>query len=324
MDMDESINGWFAAARGVHLAACMLLLGVWIFDRWIVGATAQQRAGPVAQSSQRIGRWLLAISFPAALLSGVAWFYFVADGMKDPDEPMRLSLLGLVWTGTQFGRVWQLRSILWILVAIFLSPPLVFRGRVREGARRAADWLAGTVAAAFVASLAWAGHGATGPAPGWHRVEDVVHLLVCAAWPIGLLPLGLLLWQFAGTKRPIPTADIAGIVRRFSAMALGAVVVLIGTGTLNAWCLVGSFPALWITPYGRVLLLKLAIFLAVVALGAVNLLLGKPQLLRIEGGQTGSLPIIRRMMWIVAIEAVLAFGIIAVVGVLGLLMPARM
>jgi hypothetical protein len=81
--MDESINGWFAAARGVHLAACMLLLGVWIFDRWIVASITQQQTSPLAQSSKGIGRWLLAISLPAALLSGIAWFYFAVDGMKD-------------------------------------------------------------------------------------------------------------------------------------------------------------------------------------------------------------------------------------------------
>jgi putative copper resistance protein D len=320
--MDEPINGWLAAARGAHLAACILLLGVWIFDRWIIADSDDPR---IKQSSRHISRWLLAISLPAALLSGIAWFYFAADGMKDPDEPMRLSLLRVVWTGTQFGHVWQLRTILWI-VFTSLSPPLVRRGRAREGAiGRAADWLAGIIAIAFVASLAWAGHGATGPAPGWHRAADVVHLLVCAAWPMGLIPLGVLLWRLGRTEQPIPIADAARIVRRFSTTAFGAVVILIGTGTVNAWCLVGSFPPLWNSRYGQVLLLKVAGFVAIVLLGALNLLIGKPRLGRLaQTADADSRPVIRRMAWIVAIEAVLGLGILAIVGVLGLLMPARM
>jgi putative copper export protein len=348
--MTESVNSWYAAARGVHLAACILLLGVWIFDRWIIAGSGDPR---IAQASRRIGRWLLAIGLPAALLSGVAWFYLAAAGMKDPDMPMRFSAFRVVWTETQFGHVWQLRSILWIAAAV-LFPPLVRRGRVRVGVpyasgagsppplpspgvpgegdkfarfRSLADWLSGAVATALLASLAWAGHGATGPAPGWHRTADVVHLLVCAAWPAGLIPLFLLLWQLTRADEPIPLAAAARIIRRFSATAFAAVVILAGTGTLNAWCLIGSFDALYTSRYGQVLLLKIAVFLIIILLGASNLLIGKPRLLRLAAAPAGdgeSRPIARRMMWIVAIEALLGLGILAIVGVLGLLIPGRM
>ena len=49
------------------------------------------------------------------------------------------------------------------------------------------------VAAAVVGGIAWSGHGATGPAPLWHRAADVLHLLIGAVWPTGLLPLAVML-----------------------------------------------------------------------------------------------------------------------------------
>ncbi|HEX4123305.1 MAG TPA: CopD family protein [Tepidisphaeraceae bacterium] len=346
--MDEAISGPLAAARGVHLASCVLLLAVWIFDKWIIAGSADPRIG---QSSRRIGRWLLAIALSAALFSGIAWFYYVAAGMKDPDEPITRTLLKLVWTDTQFGHVWQLRVVLLIaaaVVSLFLfsrracsprpsgSPATEDRG---EQARRLnekpgvfrtfAHFSLGVLAVALLASIAWAGHGATGPVPHWHRAADVLHLLVCAAWPGGLIPLGLLLWHFARVHEQISLTDAAAIIRRFSATALASVILLTLTGTLNAWCLVGSFPGLWNTRYGQTLLLKLAVFLVIIALGATNLLIGKPRLLRLAidpptDSAALSLPIIRRMASIVIIEAILALGIFAIVGILGLLMPARM
>ena len=59
-------------------------------------------------------------------------------------------------------------------------------------------------------------------------------------------------------------------VPRFSNVALGAVVVLIGSGTYQGWRQVGSFGALKDTTYGRLLLVKIGLVAVVVLAAALT------------------------------------------------------
>jgi copper resistance protein D len=60
--------------------------------------------------------------------------------------------------------------------------------------------------------------------------------------------------------RPRPYRDSEGVLSRFSVMGYVAVAVLIASGLINSWYLVGSFAALLGTLYGRPLLVKLSLF----------------------------------------------------------------
>src|SRR5262249_56858630 len=65
---------------------------------------------------------------------------------------------------------------------------------------------------------------------------------------------------------------------RFSTLGLISVGLLIATGIVNGWILAGSVPALIGTGYGRLLLAKVALFFAMVAVAAVNRLRLTPRL----------------------------------------------
>jgi putative copper resistance protein D len=108
------------------------------------------------------------------------------------------------------------------------------------------------------------------------------------------------------------------VVRRFSKLSLCCVSVLIASGICNSWLLVGSIHALFTTPYGRLLLVKLALFGILIGLGARNRLIIKTKLLR---AQTGSnlLPQLRRN---VICEICLGAVVIAIVACLGVTPPA--
>jgi Copper resistance protein D len=67
-------------------------------------------------------------------------------------------------------------------------------------------------------------------------------------------------------------------MRRFSLVSLVTVVTLAITGSINGYFLVGTIHALAATVYGRLLELKMAIFGAMVAIGAFNLLWLKPRI----------------------------------------------
>ena len=53
-------------------------------------------------------------------------------------------------------------------------------------------------------------------------------------------------------------------------MGYVAVATLIGSGLVNSWFLVGSVRNLLNTPYGQILLTKVAVFAAMLALAAAN------------------------------------------------------
>lgn len=113
------------------------------------------------------------------------------------------------------------------------------------------------------------------------------------------------------------TGADAATVARFSTMAGGAVVVVAAAGVLLGWRIVGSWDALWSTTYGVLLLVKVGLFLGVVAVGAYN----RFRLVdRVAGivDRSAARPVLRRTL---AAEAVIILAIVGVTGVLTSISP---
>jgi copper resistance protein D len=303
MNMDDSsLTTVLAIVRAIHFASCLLIAGVWIFDRLVV--------------RDQVPRWprlaiaVLLIATPLALFSGAGWFVLVAANMSDlsvTNAVHNSDVLKLVWSQTRFGRAWQIHLLFWFCGSLAGGTWAMFgRGR----------WIGALLGAGLVGGLAWSGHGSTGPLPALHLTMDVMHLVAASAWPAGLVPLGLLLPGMIRSDEPARCLKISRIVRRFSAMSLMAVESLTLTGLFNSWCLLGSFAALCSSPYGRVLLIKLILFVCLLSLGAVNLMMLKPRLAE------GAVPM-RRLWRNVLIEIALGAGVITAVGLLGLQEPPR-
>jgi putative copper resistance protein D len=179
-------------------------------------------------------------------------------------------------------------------------------------ARGRASWLAAAALGALAAvSLAWMGHGAAteGPLHPLHLASDVLHALAACAW-LGALaafvPLAL------GTA---PRGVLLTALRRFSAIGPFVVAVLVLTGAVNAWVLVGldNLGAIAGTPYGRVLLAKLGLFAVMLALAAANRFRHTPAL-----ADDAPLSAIRRSL---AVEAGAGLGVLGLVAWLGTLAP---
>jgi putative copper resistance protein D len=254
------------------------------------------------------------------LLSGLAWFGFVAITMSGSPwrEALQPSVLGTVWNQTQFGTIWQLRVAVWLAAAAVATCSALNPSKM--SLQKNLAWIDLFLGALLLGSLAWGGHGREDSR--WHLSADVVHLLVAGFWPTGLLPLVLLLRRLRAVADSERWSFTAALVRRFSALSLVSVVALVLTGWVNAWYLVGSVANLFEAPYGRWLLVKLALFGCAVAIGAVNLLRLKPRFL----GEKPSAAIIEatsaHLRCNVELELVLGTAIVIVVAVLGGLPPA--
>jgi putative copper resistance protein D len=108
---------------------------------------------------------------------------------------------------------------------------------------------------------------------------------------------------------------------RFSALGVASVTTLLATGIVNAWILVGSFRALAVTEYGRLLMLKLVVFAVMLVLAAVNRFWLTPRLV-VASGDERRLEALRQLTRNSVIEVALGFSIFAIVGLLGTLHPA--
>jgi copper resistance protein D len=86
----------------------------------------------------------------------------------------------------------------------------------------------------------------------------------------GLVSLVLLLSAVGRDQTRAGPSFAGDATRRFSAMGIVIVVVVFATGIVNAWILVGSWHALIVTGYGRLLILKLALFAIMLLIAAAN------------------------------------------------------
>ena len=314
------MNAVFIAVRAVHFASAMLLFGELMFVV-VVASPACRDAGRSAlgQGEDAYRRLLLVASWSlaASVASGAAWLAVEATVMSGMplEQALNFDTLALVLGKTVFGRIWLMRCGL--VIALCLLSLAIWRSADDKRRLRSAT-SAVVVAAAYLATLAWAGHaaGASAAERYVHMASDIVHLLATGAW-LGALP-GLVFLLGGALRAPGAEALDAAtrVVRRFSTMGLASVSALVLSGLANTWYLVGDVPALVGTDYGRLLLAKLALFAAMATFAAVNHWHLTPRLDRF--GQH-PLRLLRRNA---VLETVAGIAVVTIVGALGITPPA--
>jgi putative copper resistance protein D len=312
------------AARVVHFASTVMVAGTVLF--MVLAAPSdlrghRDRIGPVIASLRDRLMVIAGVSLAISILSGTAWLLFLVAKISGSSLTWAIST-GAATTflaRTQFGHDWDARLVLAVLLAIALV-----RLRRNAGWRSVEGFIAAALAMGFLGALAWSGHGGATPGlrGGIHVTGDVLHLAAAGAWIGGVLPLGVLL---SSAERMSAQAGISvahDAASRFSTLGLIAVAVLIVTGLVNTWVLVGSVGALFEFQYGRLLLLKLALFLVMVAVAAVNRIQLTPRLTAAaESGSHAGLYALRRLKLNCFVETALGLAILIVVGVLGSMSP---
>ena len=172
-----------------------------------------------------------------------------------------------LWRVTAFGRGYV---DLWICFALFVGAALVaiWLDKPERGRRSVASLLA--VAGALVAAAATlalpgvSGHAAQTSPRGWSVLLDWLHLVSGSVWVGGLVGL-LVIW------RSLPSG-LAIAVPRFSNVAFFSVMLLLATGVGASVIHLPTISALWLTSYGKTILVKAGILLGAMAVASVNLL----------------------------------------------------
>ena len=112
----------------------------------------------------------------------------------------------------------------------------------------------------------------TGHASGWGDLTvsvavDWIHAVAASAWVGGLLALAVVIFR---SEPRWPPASLAILALRFSRLAGACLLVVVLTGSYNAWAQLGGLSRLWTTTYGGVLIVKLLLVAVLIGLGAVN------------------------------------------------------
>ena len=264
-------------------------------------------AAPRRLKSLLIGAAALALV--AALAALVAQTGQMAD---DPRAGLDPSTLRDVVAGSGFGVSILVRAGAAVLALAGLTA-------LRPGRRLWA--LTAILGAAGLAALAWDGHGAADPGAAGlvHATADIIHLLAAGVWLGALLCLTLLL--FARQPSAQALADLHRALRGFSGVGSAAVATILASGLVNGWFLVGAqhLDGLVAMAWGRLLLVKLALFAAMLAFAAHNRFRLTPRLeASLAGDLMAALSALRRS---VAMESALGLGVLALVAVLGILAP---
>jgi putative copper resistance protein D len=117
--------------------------------------------------------------------------------------------------------------------------------------------------------------------------------------------------------------DLAEVLLRFSGMGYVAVAALIGSGLVNGWFLIGNVSGLFATPYGQLLLMKLAVFAGMLALAVSNRFWIVPSLTKAAADDpNASIAWTARLRYYVIGEHFLGLMVLLIVSVLGTMRPA--
>lgn len=249
---------------------------------------------------------VVGLGSPAALVIQTA---VMAGSLSEAVKPASLSFMV---TGTTLGIAMVARTVaaIFSLVALVSLKP----GRVLWGLVVGAGLIA-------AASFAWTGHGAATEGAGGllHLIADIIHAVAAALWLGALAALMILLLQRSQSDDPAIHRALNG----FAGTGTLAVVLLVVTGLVNSWFLIGPtrVGALGNSFYGQFLIVKLALFGFMLALAAANRFRLTPALGSVLAGGENSRPALQRLRRSVIAETLVGAVLLAVVAVMGTLTP---
>jgi len=319
---------WLSAGnRWLGFTAMAAFIGAIVFPAVVLPAglrtmkADERTSGPIARKASRIVVGTIVVALAVVSISTAMSLWL--QSWSASGHTGSFQAISDVWTDTRFGEILTLRVSV-IVGAILLSGlalpklrSLLARSELVEPA-----WVAlGICAFALPLTTSLNSHAAADRSETQLRIAiDWLHLSAGGIWIGGLLQLTLL------TPVLLPlierrAAFLAGLIPRFSQVAIGAVAVVVVTGALQWWDRLHGITNAFDSDYGYMLVAKVALLLPLMGLAAYNLLIVRPRFLAfvVGGVRTVSARVVtweRRFRWAVAGEVTLVLVILGVTAVL--------
>ena len=293
--------------RGLGAVGLSAAVGGLVYVRLVL----RPAPGAAGLAAAARGRALTLIAAGALVVAGTtALLLLVVHPWALADEAGRWPLAEFLTT--DFGLAGLGRSALALLL---LASVRLLR---RDPERRIRWAVAVGLGALLMANTAWLAHAVSrlhgrGPL----MAVTVLHQLGAVVWVGGLIHLVgfAVLWRRAGGPATEPLG--VRVLARFSAVAIGALALVLAPGVGLSWSYVGSWDGLIGTGYGVMVLTKGALLLCAGILGTLNFVL-----LRRGGGDRGAAAIAARVPAFVEAEVGLGITLLLAAASLTSLPPA--
>lgn len=248
----RGIGVGFGLVRGLEYFACLVLVGALFFVRW---------RWPAALRRRNVRLFLLVVAGIGVLtsLASISVEAAYANG-SGSSALFDGSALGDV-VSARFGTAALVRAGLLVALAVYAFVPIATK---RRGIRITTELPLALLGLGVAASFAYAGHGFTGRWPVVGFALDTAHVSAASVWLGGLVLLAM------AVRRPADPRESARALGRFSRLALPAIAVVVLSGVLQGWRQVDTWSALWHTSYGRLLLIKVLVVVAIVIVASAG------------------------------------------------------
>jgi putative copper resistance protein D len=240
-------------------ADLMVLAGMTAFSFYAL--SANERASDILP----LKRLSIMLAAAGLALSGIGMLALVAAMTGSSLWAVDPQVLREIVGESAIGTAWIVRMAAMAIAVVAASA---------SDGRPLARYALLTSTSVAIATLVWTGHA--GAAEGWtgtgHRLSDIVHMLAAAVWVGGIAAFAWLLFRPLASLRPGHLPVVHRALDRFSKVGTLAVGAIIATGIVNCLAVVGfpHFTRLPLSDYGKLLIVKLLLFAAMLALAGLN------------------------------------------------------
>ena len=261
--------------NALDLLALTTCIGALACRLWVVPTVATEPS--VIQPLLARLWWLLLACLAVLSLSSVIGLIQRAAEMSGRPHGEVLSILHTVLFNSHYGLAWLVR--IFALVMLWFGWSL---GRRKLNSHAVPIFMLGCgILIALTRSAS--GHGADAGDLSLPELMDWFHLLAASLWSGGMVAFTAVIfptWFRYGEQHVKLIADMAQRLSGLAGIALAAVLL---TGLYNSWIEVKTLSALWMSPYGNILSVKLLLVLVLIILGASNRYISVPLLERLAG-----------------------------------------
>jgi copper transport protein len=301
MDLAGSARDLYVFARVIDYVGIALFVGGCAFVSllWPAGTTDWRTRRLLGLG------WLLGVAGTgAAIVFQAAWV---------SGQPISWSAVQQFLT-VQVGHVWFAKALLWVLAAVVLADLL----QRREKAARSTAWRvgAGAVGLGLLRMAGLTGHAMDASSRTVAEIAALLHLAGICAWFGGLTVLLL------GVLPRRRAEELATVTPKYSRLAMLSVIIIAAAGTTLAVQLLPSPSVLLSTNYGRLLLLKLAIFAVILGVAQLSKRWVKRRL-DFAVVLRGNSATVRPFVYSVAVETVLVVAVLVAASLLVTANPGR-
>lgn len=284
-----------AICRALLDGSILYLWGAYAYVSTLVPAplarqlSARLRVSQVVAVAMAVATTALLLPLRAATI-GNGWASF-ADG----------ATISAVLFQTSVGTAWLAQA----------GAAAVLVGAAICSAGKRGGWTA-IASGLLLATLPLTGHAAmhSGLEGLVHRVNDTIHLLAGGAWLGSLVPVLLILPKLHGDDQ---SGEARVALMRFSVAGHFAVALVIASGIINLFLIIGDLPLDWSYDYQKLLSLKIGLVALISFVALTNRYILVPRLNRRSAD--------RALTYLTVFELIAGAGIIGLVAWFGMLEP---